>query len=122
VILTPGAYLKHRRFDAGLAIEDVAYVLATDPRIAEHARADWLRRIEADIVPLSFPTIVALRRAFAFDPTVLVQLGLIQIGVEVEPPRLCSICACSDLDPCRPPCRWEGADLCSRCAPLVAAA
>lgn len=127
MILTPGAYLKHRRTAAGLAIEDVAHVLATDPRIAEHARADWLRRIEADVVPLSFPTIAALREAFAFDPTVLVQLGLVQIGMDVEPPRLCLLCACSEDDRCGLDCYRAtdvapGAVLCTCCAALVDAA
>ncbi len=119
MILTPGAYLKHRRTAAGLAIEDVAHVLATDPRIPERDRADWLRRIEADIAPLSFPTIAALLEVYPFDATVLVQLGLIQIGMEVEPPRLCIVCACSNPDPRDPASGWGDVNLCSPCAALV---
>ncbi len=117
--MTPGAYLKHRRTAAGLDLHDVAAALATEPRLAEHARASWIERIEADIVPMSFTTIVALRRAFRFDLDVLAQLAAIAMHSPVEPPRLCRICACSEADPClghRGACSWIDEDLCSACS------
>ena len=116
--MTPGAYLKHRRTAHGLGVHDVAAVLATEPRLAEHVRAEWLEKIEADIVPMSFNTIVALRRAFTFDLDVLAQLAAIAMHSTVEPPRLCRICACSEVDPClghQGPCAWVEKDLCSAC-------
>ncbi len=116
--MTPGAYLKHRRTAHGLGIHDVAAALATEPRLAEHVRAEWLEKIEADIVPMSFDTIVALRRAFAFDLDILAQLAAIAMHAPVEPPRLCRICACSEADAClghQGPCTWVEQDLCSTC-------
>lgn len=125
--LTPGAYLKHRRQAARLAIDDLAAALATEPRIAQHVRADWIVQIEADVMPASFATIVALRCAFAFDLHVLERLALINGGADLEAPRLCRICACSDDDSCSVgvwPCSWATKDLCSSCvtvAPAMAA-
>ena len=116
--MTPGAYLKHRRTAAGLGIHDVAAALATEPRLAEHVRAEWLEKIEADIVPMAFDTIVALRRAFTFDLDILACLAAIELGAPVEPPRLCRICACSEADAClshQGACSWVKQDLCSTC-------
>ena len=116
--MTPGAYLKHRRTAAGLDLHDVVAALATEPRLAEHARASWIERIEADLVPMSFNTIVAFRRAFRFDLDVLAQLAAIAMHSPIEPPRLCRICACSEDDPClghRGACSWVEQDLCSAC-------
>jgi len=116
--MTPGAYLKHRRTAHGLGIHDVAAALATEPRLAEHVRAEWLEKIEADIVPMAFDTIVALRRAFTFDLDILAQLAAIAMHSPVEPPRLCRICACSEADAClghQGPCTWVEQDLCSTC-------
>jgi len=116
--MTPGAYLKHRRTAAGLGIHDVAAALATEPHLAQHVRAEWLEQIEADIVPMTFNTIVSLRRAFAFDLDILAQLAAIAMRSPIEPPRLCRICACSEADPClghRGACSWVDEDLCSAC-------
>ncbi len=116
--MTPGAYLKHRRTAAGLDLHDVAAALATEPKLAEHVRASWIERIEADIVPMSFSTIVALRRSFRFDLDVLAQLAAIAMHSPIEPPRLCRICACSEADSCLGhcgACSWVDEDLCSAC-------
>lgn len=116
---SPGAYLKHRRTAAGLDRSDVAAALATEPRIAQHARAEWIERIEAGIAPASFSTIVALRRAYRFDLVVLAQLAAISLGAEIAPPRLCRICACSEADACAScdgACAWVEDDLCSACS------
>jgi hypothetical protein len=116
--MTPGAYLKHRRTAHGLGIHDVAAALATEPRLAEHVRAEWLEQIEADVVPMSFNTIVALRRAFTFDLDILAQLHAIAMHSPVEHPRLCRICACSEADAClghMGPCSWIEHDVCSAC-------
>ncbi|PXA98101.1 transcriptional regulator, partial [Nostoc sp. 3335mG] len=88
----PGAYLKARRTAARLSVADVAGVLATDPRIAWHERATWISRIEADIAPASWTTIVALRQLFAFDLDVLERLSLIHVGHTLPAPLLCEIC------------------------------
>jgi hypothetical protein len=74
VPLTPGVYIKRQREAAGLTIVDVAARLATEPRTAEHARAEWLELIEADATPLLFMTVVALSTVFSIDMHQLVQL------------------------------------------------
>lgn len=125
--LTPGRYLRNRRSAALLGIDDVAEKLATEPRLAEHARAEWLELIEADVTPATFNTIVALRRAFPFDLQVLAQLAAIQHGADVPAPQLCRICACSFMDPCLATpfgsCSWAEEDLCTACdsRPAIAA-
>jgi hypothetical protein len=79
VPLTPGAYIKQQREAAGLTIADVAARLATEPRIAEHARAEWLGLIEADATPLLFMTVVALSTVYPIDMRQLVQLVEMQL-------------------------------------------
>lgn len=113
--LTPGAYLKHRRTAAGLSVADVAAQLRTDPRTAIEGRAEWLALIEADVMPMTWSTIVVLRMAFPFDIGVMEELSLLQLGYDFPPPRLCRICACSEECPCDPQCAQTSTDLCSRC-------
>lgn len=116
--LTPGAYLKCRRTAAGLGVEDVAGALATYPTIAEHGRTEWIKQIEADIVPMSWSTIVVLRLLFPFDLTVLERLSLIHLGADMPAPRLCRICAASETGPIGiavPVWAWAGPDLCIAC-------
>jgi len=79
VPLTPGAYIKRKREAAGLSIADVAARLATEPRTAEHARAEWIELIEADETPLLFMTVVALSTAFPIDMRELVRLVTAQL-------------------------------------------
>lgn len=119
MILTPGAYLKRRRAAAMKSVADVAGVLSTDPRIASHERADWIARIEADIAPASWTTIVALRQHFAFDLAVLERLSLIYLGQDLPPPRLCRVCAASDtgaIGLAIMPWGWAAPDLCIGCS------
>lgn len=127
--LTPGAYLKCRRTAHGLSVDEVAEVLSTDPRIARHERSDWIKHIEADVSPASWPTIIALRRLFPFDLAVLERLTLIHLHEDLPPPRLCRICAASDtgaIGLAIMPWGWAAPDLCIGCslppAPGAAAA
>lgn len=115
---TPGAYLKMRRQAAGLSIADVAAMTATEPRVAEHVRAGWLELIEADAMPASFATIVALHHAYRFDLHVLGRLVAISLGAPLPAPRLCRICGCSEQDPCEVAgagCWWVSGDRCCAC-------
>lgn len=118
--LTPGRYIQHRRTAAGLSVADVVAKLRTDPATPERDRVQQLRLIEADARPATFATIIALRAVFAFDLDVLARLEAIAQGWTVATPRLCRICACSELDGCLParggPCAWAGPDLCTCCA------
>lgn len=79
-IPTPGAYLRARRWVAGLSIDEVAARIRTDPRLGELDRIQWLKSIEADVVPPSFSTIVALNMVFSFDLNALALLDAIARG------------------------------------------
>lgn len=123
MVLTPGAYLRHRREAALLSIGNVADMFHTQPRWSELERIDWLQRIECDVEQPTFRTLVALRACFNFDLDVLGDLVAIAHGGAVEAPRLCRICACSERDACpqtdndhHGTCSWVDQDLCSVCA------
>lgn len=127
MVPSPGTYLQRRREAASKTLADVAQRLSTVPRMAEHARVEWIALVELDAVPAGFSTIAALRSAFPFDLAVLAQLDLIRLGADLPPPRLCRTCACSEYDPCHDElgatCSWVEDDLCSACshAALLAA-
>lgn len=117
--MTPGAYLQRCRQRAGKSLADVAAAIATEPRLAEHARAEMLQGIEADLTPARFDTLVVLCRVYSFDFDILAQLVRISLGADVDPPQICRVCACSEFDPCDVApfgtCWWAEPDLCSRC-------
>lgn len=116
--MSPGTYLAKRRHAAGLELEDVALRVETTPHLNLRDRVDWLRRIEADISPITIVNASALLCVFPFSGSVLVQLSAlrdVQDAVTVGP-RLCRECACSELDACEPACWWVEQDLCSTCS------
>ena len=100
--MSPGTYLRKRREAADLSVDDVAAMLPTEPRTAALSRAEWLRRIEADVVPIGNDVAAALRYAFAFDASVLRRLEDLRTSPGLPEPRLCRICACSEYDACLP--------------------
>lgn len=113
--ITPGTYLRMRREADGETLESVAAMISTEPKLGELDRIEWLRRVEADVVPISDDVIKALRPAFPFDPVVLRRLDALLLGSDLPAPRLCRSCACSELDACSPPCAWVAQDRCSAC-------
>ena len=114
--LLPGIYLRKRREASGQSVEEVASMIATEPRLDERGRIDWLTRIEAGELPIGHDTIRSLRFAFPFDACVLRRLDDLARGAKLPEPRLCRVCACSQADPCEPPCAWVGdQDLCTAC-------
>ena len=128
--LKPGAYIKARRCAAGLSIGEVALRFGTAPRWSLRERVTWLEQIEADLQPASAFTLDALRGIFPFDLDVLSLLDAIAIGArpDEDAPQLCTVCACSELDPCwhkdGEPCAWATPTLCTACAtpaPAIAA-
>ncbi|KQN00547.1 hypothetical protein [Sphingomonas sp. Leaf25] len=125
MILTPGAYIAYRRKAAGLGIEDVARAIATVPGVPEHRRGEWVKLIEADVVPACWRTIVVLRRLFHFDLDVLELLSLIAMGEAMKPPVLCVVCAenrvaCLALGAAAD--RQRSSAICLECASSAAAA
>lgn len=129
MIMRPGAYLALRRTAAGLTVEDVAARVGTDPQLKLRDRVEWLKRIEADVDPITISVAAALQKVFAFSPDVLVRLANLHDGASdrIEAPRLCHVCGCSEFDPCDDHgqgCAWAGPDICSCCiaAPARASA
>ena len=111
--MTPGAYLRMRREAAGVSLVEIAAGFSTQPRLAEHLRAELIELVERDVQPPSFATVELLIAFFDFDRAVLI--GLIA-GAE---PQLCRVCACSEGDPCvtehGETCSWDAPDLCTAC-------
>ena len=60
VPLTPGLYILQRRQASGLTHDDVALRIETDPPVAAARRAEWLRAIEVELLPVRTTTAVAL--------------------------------------------------------------
>lgn len=113
--ISPGTYLRLRREASGQSIEDVASLIATTPPMDEHGRAEWLRLIERDEAPIGAHVAATLQYAFPFSWRVLRDLGEIHAAISARAPRLCRKCACSEFDPCDPPCGWAGPELCTSC-------
>lgn len=117
--MTPGTYLRLRRSNAGATVADVAARFSTEPRWAEHVRAEWIELIESDAQPVTFATAVALSQVYAFDFDVLVALVAITIDPAQPLPDICRICGCTWNDACAAGCAWADAEatLCTACAP-----
>jgi hypothetical protein len=122
-VLSPGTYLRKCRKRAGLSLDDVALRMGTIPAWPMHTRAEWLATIEADIAPISVSTAIALFDVIPFDAQVFEALMAIHAGATgIEPPLVCRVCACSQMDPCIDHaadafCAWYDADhtLCTVC-------
>lgn len=67
--MTPGAYIRACREATGLSCEDVALLLESEPAVSCRSRAELLETIEADLVPVSLSTALAL--------------GTVQIGIDL---------------------------------------
>lgn len=125
--MTPGTYIRKRREDAGLTIEELVLRLETIPAVSAMTRAEWLTMMEADVAPPSVSAINAILNFVSLDENVLDTLVLIRAGVVIPSPQICGDCGCTEHDPCRskdgtPVCWWITEDLCSRCVPLKAEA
>lgn len=69
--ISPGRYVQLRRQALGLTLEDVALLLASTPSVPAVRRVEWLASIEADVTPLSLPTVIALHDTIRIDLRVL---------------------------------------------------
>ncbi len=69
--ISPGKYVQLRRQALGLSLEDVALLLASTPMVPACRRVEWLSSIEADLTPLSLPTIIALHDTIRIDLRVI---------------------------------------------------
>lgn len=116
-IPTPGAYLKARRLVKGLCLAEVASRLRTDPPIAELDRVEWLKLIEADTMPASFSTIVALSTVIDLNMGVLIALDMVAQGI-LGPdlaPQICALCGSRPQDLKPEFMTWAGPHSCPAC-------
>jgi len=119
--MSPGIYLSKRRVAAGLSLEDVAGAVSAHPAIHAQDRLDWLKRIEEGVVEVTLDVARALLPVFPFNVVILGRLVALKgpHPEAIQPPRLCQICACSELNPCVGKngrgCSWVDEDICSAC-------
>jgi hypothetical protein len=65
--VSPGTYIRLRREELGLTVDEVARKLDTDPDVSARRRAEWLVDIEADAVAISDRTAFVLHDAIGVD-------------------------------------------------------
>lgn len=117
--MSPGTYLRLRREAAGVTLEAAAIALAHGLKNRNTLLA--LEDIEADLRGASPTEIARLGLAFRFDGATFDQLTDIHFfRADLPHPRICRVCACSELDPCidfdrQLACHWVDLDLCSAC-------
>ena len=109
-MITPGAYLKALRRGARQSLNDMAGRIATVPHLTDFERAEWLERIEADIVPIDLSTLAVLSRVYPIDVTVIYELERHRSGIEDATTPLCILCGMTDRTKCAAghevACRW----------------
>lgn len=129
-LMSPGTYLRKRREAAGVALVDLAALMAGLPwRVREPELGDVERLVarlaeaEDDRDNLTLMQAAMLLNAFPLDVDIYEALLLHHHAVRapihgVPRPRVCRRCACSDRDGChtdRGMCAWASADLCTAC-------
>lgn len=82
--ITPGTFVRLRRTALGLTLEHVAMMLETTPGVSTQRRAEWLRAIEQDVLPISLPTAWALHDVIGLDLRGLSYWMAIAEGVKPE--------------------------------------
>ncbi len=58
--VSPGQFVRQHRLCAAMSHEDIALRIETLPPVSAARRAEWLRAIEADVLPVRTSTAVAL--------------------------------------------------------------
>jgi hypothetical protein len=117
-MMTPGQYLRKRREASGRSIEDLTLALETVPAVSAAARAEWLRQIESDLVPVpdTLAAAIAETGLMRFDADMLDRLADHYTRRDTwNDLSVCRACGCSEWDACEPACHWVEPDLCSGC-------
>lgn len=120
--MTPGTYLRLRRQADDLSIDDLALMIGSVPADKHIARAELIRTIEADILPVSLAMALVFAVAISIDLDVLGQLVEAHAHRPADVPQICRTCGCTDDRACPSGCSWAEPDLCSACVPDAAAA
>ncbi|WP_141397082.1 helix-turn-helix domain-containing protein [Sphingomonas ginsenosidimutans] len=114
-MMTPGEYLRRRRLSEHLTVEDVAGRIHSWPRLGLDERANWIRQIEADVVPATFGTIAAIGHIVPIDAQALAALDAIRLGIGERVPQLCAHCAITPWQVIPSHALWSRPDLCPVC-------
>ncbi len=78
---SPGTYIRLKREELGLTVEQVALQLETDPGVCAHRRAAWLTDIEADAEAISDCTALVLHEVLGVDLRVLAHwIAIAEVG------------------------------------------
>ncbi|MGO1304986.1 MAG: helix-turn-helix domain-containing protein [Sphingomonas parapaucimobilis] len=109
-VITPGAYLKALRRGGRHSLNDMAAAIDTVPHLTDFERAEWLERIEADIVPIDLTTLAVLSQVYPIDIAVIYELERHRSGIEDATTPLCILCGMTDRAKCAAghevACRW----------------
>ncbi len=69
--ITPGTYIRLRREEAGLTIENVAMMIESDPPVSVSRRIEGLTMIEADVEEIAASTAMVLHDVIGIDLRIL---------------------------------------------------
>lgn len=110
-MITPGAYLRILRRGRRQSLNDMAAAIDTVPHLTDFERAEWLERIEADVVPMDLSTLAVLSRVYPFDIAVIFELERHRSGIEKATTPICLLCGKTDRAECAvmgvlAPCIW----------------
>lgn len=99
-MITPGRYLKALRWGARQSLNDMASRIDTVPHLTDFERAEWLERIEADIVPMDLQTLAVLSRVYPINIALIYELERHRLGIEDATTRFCVMCGKTDRTKC----------------------
>ncbi len=83
--ITPGAYIRLCRGNAGLTIENVAMMIESSPQVTVQRRIEGLTMIEADVEPISPSTAMMLHEVIGVDLRILAYWMAIAEGATPSP-------------------------------------
>ena len=78
--ITPGTYIRLRREEVGLTIENVAMMIESDPPVSVSRRIEGLTMIEADVEEISPSTAIVLHEVIGIDLRILAYWMAIAVG------------------------------------------
>ncbi|QXT34308.1 hypothetical protein KV697_10725 [Sphingomonas sanguinis] len=78
----------------------MAAAIDTVPHLTDFERAEWLERIEADIVPMDLSTLAVLSRVYPIDIAIIYELERHRSGIEDATTPLCIMCGKTDRAKC----------------------
>ncbi len=78
--ISPGTYIRLRREEVGLTIENVAMMIESDPPVSLSRRIEGLTMIEADVEEISLSTAMVLHEVIGIDLRILAYWMAVVVG------------------------------------------